>query len=287
MSELRFLIIDGYPKKSRDHFDETGVPYAWRQYADMLEAHMPEAGFDVLLPSDAGSELPSGAGLSGYSGVMWTGCNLTIYDDDPRVRRMIELARKIYSVGVPSYGSCWGIQMAVVAAGGEVKLNPRGREMGLARKIQLTEEGARHPFMGGKPRVYDAFISHYDEVTTLPTGAQLLASNDFTRVQALAVTHQKGTFWAVQYHPEYCLHDMARLIVAREERLVREKFFKDGKELGELVAKMEALHTQPERRDLRWQLAIDDDVLDRTRRQIEFHNWLFELVVPRAGQARR
>ncbi len=286
MSGLRFLIIDGYPKKSRDHFDATGVPYAWRQYADMLEAHMPDAGYDVLLPSDEGSELPEGAGLSDYAGVMWTGCNLTIYDDDPRVRRMIELARKIYSEGVPAYGSCWGIQMAVVAAGGKVKLNPRGREMGLARKIHLTDEGARHPFMGGKPRVFDAFISHYDQVVRLPPGAELLAGNDFTRVQALAVTHGRGTFWAVQYHPEYSLNDMARLIVAREERMVREKFFTDGGELREMVAKMEALHAEPGRRDLRWQLAIDDDVLDRARRQIEFHNWLYELVAPRAGRAR-
>lgn len=286
MPGLHFLIIDGYPKKSRDHFDATGMPHAWRQYADMLLAHMPDAAYDVLLPSDEGSRLPDGAGLDSYAGVLWTGCNLTIYDDDPRVRRMIELAGQIYSRGVPSYGSCWGIQMAVVAAGGRVALNPRGREMGLARKIRLTDEGRGHPFMDGKPQVYDAFISHYDEVVELPPGARLLASNDFTHVQALEVTHRKGTFWAVQYHPEYCLHDMARLIVAREERLVREKFFTDGDDLRALVARMEALHAEPDRRDLRWQLAIDDDVLDHERRQIEFHNWLYKLVAPTAGRAR-
>jgi GMP synthase (glutamine-hydrolysing) len=283
MPDLRFLIIDGYPLKSREHFDQTGVTHAWKQYADMLLGQLPDAGYDVLFPSDEDSQLPDGTGLGSYHGVMWTGCNLTIFDDDPRVRRMIELAGKIYEVGIPSYGSCWALQIAAVAAGGEVKVNPRGREMGLARKIHLTPEGRDHPFHAGKSPVFDAFISHYDEVTSLPPGATWLATNDFTRIQSLAITHRKGTFWAVQYHPEYSLFDMARLIVAREERLVREGFFADRDEMNLLVARMEVLHEHPDRKDLRWQLAIDDDVLDQKIRQTEFHNWLHRLVIPTAG----
>jgi GMP synthase (glutamine-hydrolysing) len=286
MSDLHFLIIDGYPKNSRQHFTDTGVQHACEQYRAMLNAFLPDATSDVLFPSDDDSQLPDGAGLASYQGVMWTGCNLTIYKDDPRVRRMIELARKIYEVGVPSYGSCWALQIAAVAAGGEVKLNPKGREMGIARKISLNPEGRAHPFYQGKAPVFDAFISHYDEVTSLPAGATLLATNDFTRVQSLAVTHKKGTFWAVQYHPEYSLYDMARLIVAREERLVREGFFKDSQDMHQLVGRMEALHKEPCRKDLRWQLAIDDDVLDRKIRQTEFGNWLNNLVIPTAGTPR-
>ena len=84
---------------------------------------------------------------------MWTGCNLTIYHlDDERVVRMIELGRKIYEVGVPSFGTCWGIQIAAVAAGGEVKVNPKGREMGIARKIALTAQGRGHAMYDGKPK---------------------------------------------------------------------------------------------------------------------------------------
>ena len=287
MADLNFLIIDGYPEKSREHFTANGVLHAWEQYRDMLHFHMPEASCDVVFPSDNGSELPAGAALSGYDGVMWTGCNLTIFDDDPRVRRMIELAGKIYEEGVPSYGSCWALQIAAVAAGGRVELNPKGREMGLARKIGLTPEGTGHPFYEDKPRVFDAFISHYDEVTDLPPGATLLASNDFTRVQSLCVTHRRGTFWAVQYHPEYSLFDMARLIVARRERLLREGFFSTPGELDTMVSRMEQLHAEPQRKDLRWQLAIDNDVLDQRRRQCEFHNWLHRLVLPTRRAQRR
>ncbi len=278
-----FLIIDGYPQESRDQFDACACAQAWKQYADMLLEHLPEARYQVLYPSDPGSELPQGAALSSFSGALWTGCNLTIYDDDPRVRRMIELQRMLYRAGVPAYGSCWGLQVAVVAAGGAVAKNPRGREMGLARKVRLTDEGRAHPFYRNKPSVFDAFISHYDEVTKLPAGAFWLAGNDFTRIQSAAVTHQGGTFWAVQYHPEYAVGDMARLIFTRAEKLLAEKFFRDRQELDLYVARLEELHREPQRKDLRWQLGIDDDVLDRKLRQIEFHNWLFQLVLPGRG----
>ncbi len=73
--------------------------------------------------------------------------------------------------------------------------------MGLARKIQLTPEGRGHPMYEGKPSVFDAFISHDDEVTHVPAGGLLLSSNSWTHVQSISVTSGKGTFWAVQYHP--------------------------------------------------------------------------------------
>jgi GMP synthase (glutamine-hydrolysing) len=282
---LHFLIIDGYPKESREKFKRTGVNLAWKQYAAMLQSHLPEASYDVLLPSDDDAEIPQDTGLSSYQGVMWTGCNLTIFHhDDPRVQRMIELGRLIYQVGVPSFGTCWGLQMAAVAAGGAVTVNPKGREMGVARKIHLTPEGREHPFYREKPEVFDGFISHYDEVTTLPPGARWLATNDFTRIQALEVTHKKGTFWALQYHPEYDLHEMARLLVAREERMLNEGFFQNHDELAGLVERLEALHREPGRKDLRWQLGIDDDLLDPKVRQCEVKNWIEQLVIPTAGK---
>ncbi len=283
MGDPRFLIIDGYPMASRDEFDRAGMQHAWRLYADMLQAHLPEAGYEVWLPSDT-AEPPAGLGPEHYQGILWTGCNLTIYHThEDRVTRQIEFAKQAYAVGTPGYGSCWGLQMAAAAAGGEVKANPLGREMGLARKIRLTPEGGAHPFLAGKPPVYSGFISHVDEVTGLPPGAAILASNDFTRVQAIAVEHEKGAFWAVQYHPEYDLHEMARLIVAREHKLVPEGFFEGHEDLTAYVARLEALAKDPDRKDLRWQLSIDDDVLDATVRQVEFHNWLHELVLPRAA----
>jgi GMP synthase (glutamine-hydrolysing) len=283
-STLRFLIIDGYPKASRDELDAAGMKYAWRLYAEMLQTYLPEAEYCVWLPSD-NAVPPDGLGPEHYQGILWTGCNLTIYDsDDARVTRQIEYAKKSYEAGTPGFGTCWGLQMAAVAAGGEVRANPRGREMGIARKLRLTPEGLGHPMFDGKPSNYTGFISHVDQVTQLPPGSTLLATNDFTHVQAIAVKHLKGSFWATQYHPEYDLHEMARLIVAREPKLVKEGFFKTHDDLVEYVEKLEALSADPARKDLRWQLDIDDDVLSAQVRQVEFRAWIERLVLPLAAR---
>jgi GMP synthase (glutamine-hydrolysing) len=272
---MRFLIIDGYPKESRDQFDEVGMRLAGKLYADMLLQHLPDAEYDIIFSSDPGIILPDERDLEAYDGLLWPGCNLTVYHtDDERVIKMIELCSRAYEKGVPQFGSCWGIQLAVFVAGGEIKPNPRGREMGVARKIHLTPEGRNHPMYQGKPTVFDGFISHDDEITELPEGALWLASNEFTRIQAVSVTHKKGIFWATQYHPEYDLHEIARLTVAREEKLIKQGFFRDQDDLVRYVERLEALAAEPLRKDLRWQLAIDDDLLSDSIRQCEFTNWL-------------
>jgi GMP synthase (glutamine-hydrolysing) len=176
--------------------------------------------------------------------------------------------------------------MAAFAAGGEVKANPKGREMGVARKIRLTAEGLGHPFYAGKPPVFDGFISHLDEVTSLPPGGTLLATGGFTRVMSIEVRHKKGVFWGIQYHVEYDLKEMASLIVAREKKLVQEGFFRDHEDLAAHVGRMKALAAAPSRRDLGFQLGIDGDLLDPGVRECEFGNWIKRLVIPEFSRRR-
>jgi GMP synthase (glutamine-hydrolysing) len=249
-------------------------------YVRVLKKLVPDARVETLFIADLEIPLPDTRQVGNYDGFIWTGSNLTIYEGDPKVVRQIEFARLIFEVGRPQFGSCWGVQMAAVAAGGEVAKNPHGREMGFARKLRLTAEGRRHPMYEGKPDVFDGFISHLDEVTQLPNGGVLLATNDHTRVQALEVRHGNGVFWATQYHPEYAIGDMARLIVARADHLIREGFFTDRVSLDMKVQRMETLASHPSRKDLRWDLAIGDDILDDRIRQCELRNWVLKVVMP-------
>ncbi|MHC4166100.1 MAG: glutamine amidotransferase-related protein [Planctomycetota bacterium] len=141
---LRFLIIDGYPEQSRDDLQTAGMKLAWELYADMLLQHQPEAVYDVLLPSDPGVAMPSAGDLQSYAGIIWTGCNLSINDtENPSVAGQIDLARDAYEVGVPSFGSCWGIQIAAVAAGGKVEPNPRGRERTIIQCSRVSRTYSR------------------------------------------------------------------------------------------------------------------------------------------------
>lgn len=272
MRFVKFLIVDGYPCESRQELCAAGVSGAHELFSAMLRAELPEAQGEVLFLSDPDSRIPE---LTSFAGVLWTGCNLTIHDHaDPRVPAHLELARQAFEQGVPSFGSCWAIQVAAVAAGGEVKANPRGREIGVSRKIRLTDAGRSHPMYAGKPPVFDGFTSHLDEVTRLPADSDLLAVSDFTGIQAAVVRHGKGSFWATQYHTEFTLREMARLMKARTPALLREGFFGSQEEADAHVLRYESLESSPQDRGLRFQLGLDDDVIDPRMRRLEFANWL-------------
>ncbi|MDH3714085.1 MAG: type 1 glutamine amidotransferase [Gammaproteobacteria bacterium] len=284
--EPNFLVIDGYYKSGREELAAGGATPAGVLYESMLERIHPGCEVDVIYPADPGVALPTGAALAQYDGIAWTGSSLTVYEDEPGVAAQIELAKAAFAAQVPSFGSCWAAQIAVVAAGGLCAKNPRGREMGFARKIQLTAEGRAHPLYRDKTGVFDAFISHEDEITHLPPGALNLAGNQFSTVQAVAVTCQGGTFWAVQYHPEYDLHEMARLTYCRRERLTEMGFFSDVDAALEHVDRLETLHQDPQRGDLAWQLGVDADIMNEDVRQIEVKNWINELVLPAMQRCR-
>ena len=278
---LRILIIDGYTKVAREQLQSGGASLAADLYVKMLQRCAPTGvECDVIFPADSGVSLPVGETIQDYDGVTWTGCSSCVFSGEPDVAEQIEFARECYRRGVPAFGSCWAAQIAVVAAGGEVALNPNGREMGIARGITLTDEGRAHPLYEGKPAVFDAFTSHDDEVTLLPEGATRLSGNDFTRVQSVVVKHEGTEFWGLQYHPEYDLHEMARLMFCRIEKLVRLGFFTDEAAGLAHIDQLEALHADPTREDIATALGLKADVMDDSLRTVEVQNWINHHLLP-------
>ena len=280
-TQLRFLVVDGYAREGREDLKAGGASTAGQLYERMLKKCAPDgAVVDIVYPADPDSALPQGAAVADYAGIAWTGSSLTVYADDPKVAPQIAFAKAAFAAKVPGFGSCWAAQIAVAAAGGRCAANPKGREMGFARKIHLTPAGRSHPLYHGKKGVFDAFISHDDEITHLPPGGVTLASNDHTQVQSVAVTHKGGQFWGLQYHPEYDLHELARLCYCRKQNLVEKGFFRDMDAAQVFVDQLEALHQDPSRRDLAWLLGIDEDVMNEDVRLAEVRNWIEQLVLP-------
>ncbi len=276
---LKLLVIEGYGRASRDELAAGGMSLASDLYKQMLESLAPNATIDVITPADADARIPAGVELKSYDGAAMTGSNLSVLDsDNPAVRSQIDLQRELFRLGVPSFGSCWALQVGTVAAGGKVDINPKGREMGFGRKIRLTDEGRGHPMYRGKNAVFDVFASHEDEITVPPANSRILAGNSISDVQALEITHDKGVMWSVQYHPEYNTKEMAALIRCREERLIRMGFFADAAEIKDYTGRLDLLFDDPRRKDAAWNLGIDDDILDENVRRLEARNWIESLV---------
>jgi GMP synthase (glutamine-hydrolysing) len=279
----RILIIDGNVAAIRAR-QVAALGYdSGTGYARVLHRIDASLRIDIVAAAD-GEVLPAGTGLDSYDGVTMTGSALNIYNGGPPVTRQIELAKAVFAAGVPFFGSCWGLQVAVAAAGGEVRANPRGREFGFARRILLSDAGREHALFAGKPALFEAPTVHRDEIASLPTGAALLAANDFG-VQAASFTVGRGTVWGVQYHPEYGYLDIAAAAERYGETLVKEGMFRDAAALAAFAADLRFLQDNPADPPLLWKHGLGPAMRTETLRLLEIRNWLETRVLPRAARS--
>jgi GMP synthase (glutamine-hydrolysing) len=280
---LRFLVVEGNVRASREaHAASYGLTPS-ESYAAVLQEIEPAIAVDIALPADEGANLPDPAGLESYDGVVLTGSALHIYEDQPPVRRQVDLMRAVYASGTPCFGSCWGIQVATVAAGGTVRRNPRGREVGFARDIAITEAGRGHPLLAGRPEAFTAPAVHLDAVTAPPEGTVVLARNRMADVQAAEIAHAGGLFWGVQYHPEFSLAELAAILGRMPDVLVSEGFCLTIEAAAAHVADLAALHADPARTDLAWRHGLDAQVLDPSLRVTEIRNFVERRAKPTAS----
>ena len=274
-SKLRICIVNCYPAASRKNFDLSDVGHPHDLFLEFLRQAAPNAITDIVYVADPDFALPEGSSIDDFDGFMWTGSDLTVYHvDDPRVSGQIAFAKTLMNSCAISFGSCWGIQMAALVGGGEVAVNPNGREWGIARGIELNDAAKTSPMLAGKPERFDAFIMHLDEVKSLPEGTLSLGGNKHTSIQAAVLENGDAAFWGTQYHPEYNLHEMGRLIAARAVALVKEGHFPDEEAVANYAADMKALYANPDSMELRERLNVGDDIIDPQIRQVELRNWL-------------
>lgn len=282
MAALRLLIVEGNTAEARARHIATAGATMSESYAAVLKSLAPEAEIDICYPADDGGSVPN---PGDYDGVSITGSALNLWKGEPEALRQVELARAVFASGVPFFGSCWGLQVAAVAAGGEVGLNPKGREVGFARKITLTDSGRSHPLHAGRPLAFDAPTVHTDIVTTLPPDITITATNALTDVQAAEIRHQGGVFWGVQYHPEFALLDVAATLRRYGERLIEDRLYESADDLEQHAEEIMALHRNPGLKGRAWRLGLDRDVLDPAMRLSELSNWIKDFVRPE--QSRR
>ncbi len=276
----RILVIDGNVADIRARQRAVLGYDSGTGYSQVLRRIDASLKIDIVCAAD-GAVLPAGTSLESYHGVTMTGSALNIYHGGPPVDRQIELVKAVFAAGVPLFGSCWGLQVAVSVAGGEVRANPRGREFGFARRVCLSEAGREHPLFAGKPAVFEAPTVHRDEIAALPSGAATLAVNDFG-LQAASFQCGRGTFWGVQYHPEYDYVDIAAAAERYGETLVKEGMFRDLGKLAEFAAELRALQNSPADTALLWKHALGPAMRSEALRLLEIGNWLQVKVQPRA-----
>jgi len=280
MPAPRLLVMEGNSPGTRAEHEAAGGTISSKGYADLLQELLPSAVVDVCFPGDPGVNLPDDAALEGYDGVVITGSSLHVYDGGVEITQQVELARAVLAAGTPIFGSCWGLQILTVAAGGSVRRNPKGRELGFGRGIRLTDAGRKHPMYAGKMDVFNAPTVHLDEVETLAPGTTVLATNAVSEVQSAEIRYDGAVAWGVQYHPEYPLREIAAIVRRIGPRLINEGFFLNEADIETFAGDLDALDRDPHDKRLAWRHGISKNVLDKRLRVGEIANWVEFQVLP-------
>lgn len=278
-----YLVAQSELPEQREARRKRAGKSAGETYAATLRQMRPGAQVSLISPADEDAVLPSRSELAALDAVFLTGSPMHVYNETPPVERQLAFMRAVFASGVPSFGSCAGLQVAVAAAGGRVRKMPERMEAGVARRISATEAGRAHPLLKGRPPSWDAAAVHGDEVEELPPGATLLASNGVTRVQAAEVRYDRGVFWGVQYHPELALAEVAIALRAQAADLVDAGLADDQDDVLSQADEIEALHRDPASRALRWRLGVDGEFADEDGRRREIANFLENIPGLRAS----
>jgi GMP synthase (glutamine-hydrolysing) len=116
----------------------------------------------------------------------------------------------VVEAGIPTLGICYGHQLIADEFGGQVGVNPEGREIG----VSWIEKTREDPLFEGLPNRFLAIQTHVDAVLRAPDFAEVIGSNSVCSIQAMAVGDTTRT---VQWHPEFDTEVIAHYINVRRE----------------------------------------------------------------------
>ena len=269
---MNILIVDGNEKKPSDSYKQLGMDTQYDVYSKILQKLANNSlNITVIHPAINSDFIPLGVSLDDFEGVAWTGSVLNIYEASSPIIRQIELAKKLLNVNNSIFGSCWGLQVLVTAAGGKIRKNPNGLEAIIAKNISLNEEGVNHPMYYGKSKIFSSFCFHYDDTEILPENTTLLASNENSKIQAISFTNKNSKVWAVQYHPEFDPVWMSGLMSQREKVLLEEDIYRNKEEFDSYKNYFSDIETF---NDQKTPLNISDNLINQKMHTLELSNWL-------------
>ncbi len=258
MSILKLLIVEGNTKEENSNFNKAGCVSQSENFKQHVKMFEPNCKIDIVEPGDDSVISKIITSLKKYDGIILTGSTLRINDVSNEVKKHIDFVKTCFKHEKKIFAACWGLQVAVTAAGGKCRVAPSGPHVGIAYNIELTNEGKKHKLYSSKPHKFTTPAFNYDEVEIPPSNAVLLASNKINKFEALHFTVGNSEIWGLQYHPEIPYDYMIKLIKYRSKKLIDNKSFKDETEINHHISLIDKA-----------KVLLKDDI-----RLLELKNWL-------------
>lgn len=157
------------------------------QYSQLIARRVREQNvFSVVLPCNTSIEAIQ---RQSPVGIILSGGPSSVYDKDAPAADP-----RVFELGVPVLGICYGLQFMAHALGGKVRA-AKHREYGHAQVTVLEDS----QLFRGLPRALEVWMSHGDEALELPPGFKLIAKSP---TAVAAIENAGGRLFAVQFHPE-------------------------------------------------------------------------------------
>ena len=257
----KILIVEGNTAEENGSFTEAGIETHTESLRESLKYISKDLIIDVVNPSSDKNIDSFNDKLHTFDGLIWGGSSLNIYNDTPEIKKQIEFMKNCQNKVKNILGICWGMQVAVTAAGGQVK-KANTSHVCIAKEIEINEYGLKHPVYKDKERKFNSPAFNYDEVVKIPENGICLASNKINKVQSLYFQINKTRVWGLQYHPEITYEKMISLINFRRKRLIEyRKVFKNENDLENHISFIEK----------------EIQVTVKEKKMLELKNWLKEL----------
>ncbi len=143
--------------------------------------------YSEIVPCDISAEEIS---RMAPSAIILSGGPASVYADDAP-----DMDKKIFSLGIPVLGFCYGQQIMSVKLGGEVGHTEKG-EYGPAT---ITRQGTSR-ILDGTPDTQTVWMSHRDAVARVPEGFAVTSTTDVCPVASMEDASRN--LYATQFHPE-------------------------------------------------------------------------------------
>ena len=255
----KILIVEGNLREENQIISTSVIQTHTQSLQDSIANFTNELDLDVVNPSSDEDIDVKVKELNKYDGLIWGGSSLNIYNDTPEIRRQIQFMKECQKKVKNILAICWGMQVAVTAAGGVVKKSSNGAHIGIANQLVINEQGLKHPLYSGKKNNFNTPAFNFDEVAKLPDNGVCLASNKINKVQSMYFKINNNNIWGLQYHPEITNQKMIQLIKFRKDRLIEtRKVFANHDQVNEHISFIEK----------------EISISDNQQRMIELRNWL-------------
>ncbi len=158
------------------------------QYTHLIARRVRECGiYSEIVPHDVS---PDEVLRRKPKGLILSGSPASAYEEEAP-----KCDLRIYELGIPILGICYGIQLIAQQLGGKVVQGAK-REYG---RIKLTIKKP-HPLFEGFGREFICWMSHGDYVEKAPEGFEVIASTENTPIAAMV--NDEKRIYGVQFHPE-------------------------------------------------------------------------------------